>query len=285
MSTPVVQSQKEDQSHKIYDLGNLMVVDTHSFDNLDDSEILARTNKNFEGILQALLGLKDKSKPQEYDRPVLEVTLPPKLLQFPRQKPVPKPKPLTKWEKFRVEKGLRPHQKKPRLVYDEITKAWVPRYGFKGKVRIEDAASGIIEDHTGIPLSERDPFVERKKEKKLVMEKQKLREARNQLSADKTAKAKVEINEALKVAQRSTASMGKFDKKMKTEGDVKPKKEKIDGSKWNLKDEKKRNLDILKIVGKREGSEATKAPPARAEGKGKGKPRGKDRKDKRKGGK
>ncbi len=266
----------------IYDLGNLMMVDTRSFDNLDDAEILARANKNFEGIIQSLLALKDKSKgsPLDYDRPVLEVTLPPKLLEFPRQKPIPKPKPLTKWEKFRIEKGLRPHQKKPRLVYDEITKSWVPRYGFGSKKHIEDAATGIVEDHTGLPMSVRDPFEERIRAKKLNVEKHKLREIKNKMAAAKTEKAKSEIGEALKIAQRSTASMGKFDKKAEKEPEAKPRKEKIDTSKWSLKDEKKRNLDILKIVGKRETNEssATAAAAAAEKARGKGK---KDRKNKK----
>eukprot|EP01022_Parablepharisma_sp_SALTPOND_P033671 TRINITY_DN89276_c1_g1_i1.p3 TRINITY_DN89276_c1_g1~~TRINITY_DN89276_c1_g1_i1.p3 ORF type:complete len:311 (-),score=42.26 TRINITY_DN89276_c1_g1_i1:2018-2950(-) len=257
-------TQKEDQAHMLYDLGNLMMVDTRSFDALDESEILARANKNFEGILQALLALKSKDPktPLEYDRPVLEVTLPAKLTEFPRQRPIPKPKPLTKWEKFRVMKGLRPHQKKPRLVYDEITKSWVPRFGFGSKKHIEDAATGIVEDNTGIPLSERDPFVERKQEKKLRVEKQKLRELKNKIVTSKREKVKSDIGEALKIAQKSTASMGKFDKKLEKEPVPKSKKEKIDTSKWNLKDERKRNLDILKVIGKREASESVNVTKA-----------------------
>jgi len=261
----------------IYDLGNLCMVDTRSYDNLAENEILARANKNFEGIIQALLKLKDKAKDDKSalsdEKAILEVTLPPKLTEFPRQKPIPKPKPLTKWEKFRIQKGLRPHEKKPRLVYDEITKDWVPRYGFGSKKHIEDAANGIIEDNTGIPLSQRDPFDERKQKKDLIVEKQKLRELKNKMAAARTEKAKSEINDALKIAQRSTASRGKFDKKVEKEPDQKPQKEKIDQSKFGLKDEKKRNLDILKIIGKRGASEGQKMEekPMKNEKKGKGK--------------
>jgi len=261
--------KKEDDAHMLYDLGNLMMVDTHSFDGLNEKEIIEKANKNYEGILQALIALKDKSEPKDFDRPILEVTLPPKMLEFPRQKPIPKPKPLTKWEKFRLQKGLRPHQKKPRLVYDEITKSWVPRFGFRSKKHIEDSATGIVEDNTGISLSEVDPFVARKEQKKLQMEKQKLREIKNKIAAAKSEKAKEEIGEALKIARRSTASMGKFDKKSKNEKPAKPQKEKIDGSKWNLKDEKKRSLDILTVMGKRPAPETTKVTNAKNEKRGK----------------
>lgn len=268
--------KKEEEAHMLHDLGNLMMVDTHSFDGLNDSEVLSKANKNFEGMLKALIALKDKSEAKDFDSPILEVALPPKMLEFPRQKPIPKPKPLTKWEKFRVNKGLRPHQKKPRLVYDEITKSWVPRFGFKSKKHIEDAATGIVEDSTGVPLSERDPFDERVRQKKLRVQKQKLREVKNKLAIAKSEKAKEEIGEALKIAQRSTASMGKFDKRAKSEKPPKPQKEKIDASKWNVKDEKKRGLEILSVIGKREATETSKAPNLKGERKGK-----RDRKDKK----
>jgi len=42
----------------------------------------------------------------EYDRPVNAVDLPSKKVVLPREKPAPKEKPKTKWEKFREEKGM-----------------------------------------------------------------------------------------------------------------------------------------------------------------------------------
>ncbi len=273
--------KSEDAAHMIYDLGNLLMTDTRTYDGINEDEQLVRANANFQGMLQALLALKSKG-PVDYERPILEVKLPEKTLQFPRQKPIPKPKPMTKWEKFRVLKGLRPRKKRTRFVYDEITQKWVPRYGSKGIKQIQDDATGVIEDNTGIPLAERDPFDERKQDKKLRVEKQNLREMRNRLVASKTEKAKDDISEALKIAQRSTASMGRHDKKAaKHEPDAKPRKEKIDVSKFNVGDEKKRNMDILKMVGKRTESEASsrqkkeEVPAKMDRGKGRGKDKGK----------
>jgi len=48
---------------------------------------------------------------------------------LPREKPCPVEKSKTKWEKFREEKGLPPRKKRSRLVFDEITNDWVPRWG------------------------------------------------------------------------------------------------------------------------------------------------------------
>ena len=38
---------------------------------------------------------------------------------------------MTKWEKYRLEKGMPARKKRSRVIYDPITKDWVPRYGYK----------------------------------------------------------------------------------------------------------------------------------------------------------
>lgn len=50
---------------------------------------------------------------------------------LPRSKPVPKPKMPTKWELFAKQKGIQ-KRKKDKLVFDEETKEWKPRYGYRG---------------------------------------------------------------------------------------------------------------------------------------------------------
>jgi len=58
--------------------------------------------------------------------------LPPPTTQLPRAKPLPKPKPQTKWEAFAAAKGI---QKKVRekKVWDEEKQEWVNRWGRDGK--------------------------------------------------------------------------------------------------------------------------------------------------------
>lgn len=63
---------------------------------------------------------------------------------LPRHKPIPTPKPPTKWELFARKKGIGKFSSKPgaaladkerrkNLVYDETTGEWVPKWGYKGK--------------------------------------------------------------------------------------------------------------------------------------------------------
>ena len=50
---------------------------------------------------------------------------------LPRSKPIPKPKMPTKWELFAKQKGIQ-KKKKDKLVWDEETKEWKPKYGYRG---------------------------------------------------------------------------------------------------------------------------------------------------------
>lgn len=77
------------------------------------------------------------------------LTLPPPSTKLPRHKPLPTPKPPTKWELFARKKGIGKYSTKPggaladkerrkKLVYDEASGEWVPRWGYKGKNKPED---------------------------------------------------------------------------------------------------------------------------------------------------
>lgn len=57
----------------------------------------------------------------EYTKPIFNVELPESKVILPREKPLPKEKQLSKWEKFRKEKGLPARKKRSRLVFDPIT--------------------------------------------------------------------------------------------------------------------------------------------------------------------
>lgn len=50
---------------------------------------------------------------------------------LPRQKPVPQPRPMTTWEKFAKEKGIKKRKRSERMEWDEKAKAWRPRWGYK----------------------------------------------------------------------------------------------------------------------------------------------------------
>ena len=74
----------------------------------------------------------------EYDRANLTVHIGKSHTVLPREKPCPVEKQKTKWEKFREERGLPPRKKRSRLVYDEITQDWVPRWGKDSVKKIAD---------------------------------------------------------------------------------------------------------------------------------------------------
>ena len=62
------------------------------------------------------------------------MTLPPCTTALPREKPLPVPKTETKWEKFAKKKGIQAKKKgEGKMVYDEATGEWVPKWGYKGR--------------------------------------------------------------------------------------------------------------------------------------------------------
>lgn len=59
--------------------------------------------------------------PAERVEDAIVAKLPPPTYVLPREKPPPKPKPLTKWQKFANEKGIR-KSKKTKATWDDILK-------------------------------------------------------------------------------------------------------------------------------------------------------------------
>lgn len=78
-------------------------------------------------ILGALFGLPTQSSD---DGPI--ASLPPPTTALPRAKPLPKPKPPTKWERFAAAKGIQ-KTKRDRREWDEERQEWVNRWGWNGK--------------------------------------------------------------------------------------------------------------------------------------------------------
>ncbi|KAL9251422.1 Ribosome biogenesis regulatory protein-like protein [Drosera capensis] len=171
------------------------------------------------------------------------VKLPPPTTRLPREKPFPKPKPSTKWELFAQRKGIK-KRKKAKVVFNEQTQKWKRSYGYD---RVNDDADiPIIEAKMNAESGE-DPFAKRKAEKKQRVEKQEKNRLKNlknaatigslpshvQLAASALPitgteaapkkLSKKELEEVAGTAATSTASGGKFDKKLDGE---KPQKKK-----------------------------------------------------------
>lgn len=194
----------------------------------------------------------------------------------PREKPVPKPKPETRWQKFAREHGIQKH-KRSRNVLDETTGEYLPRWG-RGSIRkTADDAQWVIEEkeHPAdyIPAasdttSYEDPFQKNKAEKKRQREEQQRRERRNIASRTKedaraafaatslTAAAggirssmsmsHARLNRAVKLAQKSTRSMGDFDEHRPDEPAIKKRKKPTKSR--SPSDEKTASLKVLDKV-------------------------------------
>ncbi|KAJ2355375.1 Rhodanese- sulfurtransferase, partial [Coemansia sp. RSA 2618] len=172
------------------------------------------------------------SQPTSVDEDSVYATLPKVSSTLPREKPLPKEKPMTRWEKFAKIKGIE-NRKKSRLVFDEGTGEYRPRFGYKG-VNNDDQKPWLIEvPGNADPYA--DQYQERRDEKKERIEKNQRRQNRN---AEERAAAergmnprdmrKRELQRALVMSKGSTASMGKFDEKLKGEPKVKGLKRKFD---------------------------------------------------------
>lgn len=224
-----------EQQYQI-DLGNLMAFDPHHhFPSLPSSreelvnEVLEKSTKLVQAVADALFNLPATEDP---NGPI--VTLPPPTTRLPREKPLPKKKPPTKWELFAKKKGI-VNRKKGKLAYDEQTDSWKRRHGYDR-----------VNDDNDIPIIEakmtdepgEDPFAKRRVEKKHRVEKQEKNRLQNLKQAAKVGAlpshiqlaatalpitgtqaaprkaSKNELENVAGMAATSTASGGKFDKKL-----------------------------------------------------------------------
>lgn len=96
--------------------------------NLEDY-LTSTARDGVQSLVAALFALPTKASP---DGPL--ALLPKPTTQLPRAKPLPKPKPPTKWEKFAAAKGIQ-HKVRDRKVFDEEKQDWVNRWGKDGKNR------------------------------------------------------------------------------------------------------------------------------------------------------
>lgn len=74
---------------------------------------------------------------------------------------------------------MAPRAKRSRLVYDEITKDWVPRWGKGSAKKIEEQHQWLLPEQGKHRAAGVDPFTYARQEKKAKAEKQNLAEVRN----------------------------------------------------------------------------------------------------------
>ncbi|KAJ1737105.1 Rhodanese- sulfurtransferase [Coemansia sp. Benny D160-2] len=200
-------------------------------------------------LINELFGL-----PTAVDEDSVYASLPRARTVLPREKPVPKEKPLTRWEKFAKIKKIQ-NRKKSRMVFDEEAGEWRPRYGFKG-VNNDDQRPWLLEV-PGNADQYADQFQAKREEKKARIEKNTRRQQRNieeRVASEKGLKPqemrKRQLQQAIVMSKGSTASLGKFDDKLKGEPKIKGLKRKFDPLVTTTDKEKTKNMDILNRVAK-----------------------------------
>ena len=236
------------EQYMSFDLGRLSCHNTTPAArcNFGDSKTMQeRARESVQLLVSRLFALP--SEAAEHGR-LAELPAPTTVL--PREKPVPKPKPPTRWEAFAKEKGIQ-KKKKERMVYDEQTKEYRPQWGYK---KANEDHTAIMEAAPGDDGTV-DPFERKLNEKKERIQKQKNQEKRNiEEAAGKhhlptsekpsNKETKAQAKAALALAQKSTASVGKFDKKLKGEKRA-PLKRKVEHMSGGSAAEKSRSLELL----------------------------------------
>ncbi|KAK7793653.1 hypothetical protein R5R35_006137 [Gryllus longicercus] len=159
-----------------YDLGTLLAIDTNEMDSdlLRDSteeylKNLARDNTQL--LVNHIWELPITRKENE-----IVAKLPPPSFRLPREKPAPKPKPLTKWQQFALEKGIQ-KKKRPKVQWDETLQKWIPWWGYK-RTKAEREKSWVIEAKQNEDPME-DPFAKRAEAKQERVAKNELQRMRN----------------------------------------------------------------------------------------------------------
>ncbi|XP_023943215.2 ribosome biogenesis regulatory protein homolog [Bicyclus anynana] len=262
------------------DVGTLLATDTNdldikslSSDSERDTYLQSLARDNAQLLLNKIWEL-----PTERIDEAIVVRLPAPKTVLPRSKPVPKPKPLSKWQEFAKAKGIT-KRKKDKLQWDEQLQKWVPLYGFK-RSAAEKQKDWLIEVPQHIdPLT--DMYEKKSSEKSEKVAKNELQRLKNIARAKKVKIPRVglpvtsdkasatQLSTAAVVAKASTASLGKFQDKLPKEKEARGKgvHELIPGKERKRKApiptpqvEKENNLNLIdRILNKRPKIDMEKA--------------------------
>lgn len=199
------------------DVGLLTVADesTLSGPMRSEEEMKETCEKAMKVLLGEFVGLPASFKKGKFDETGYLVQLPRPVMTLPREKALPKPKPLTAWEKFAMKKGIDIHKKKDRKVFDEERQKWRDRWGKRAREE-KEKYDWLREVKPGYAAQEPggDPFLDEKREKQKTKEKMAKKAAHNKRRAEYLTRAEAEVKQLQQVAsQLSTASNGKFDVK------------------------------------------------------------------------
>jgi len=206
-----------------FDLGNLLVFDRQEQNDLEnEAGIKNLTGRCVQELFEKVFNLRVTGSELG---PLAKLPYP--RTPIPREKPIPEVAPMTRWEKFAKEKGIK-KRKRGRMVWDDTTESYKPRWGMD---RVNDPKKTWILPDKPEELARygaEDPFhLEqiKKKERTTKNTKLKVKNQRRALTVQSASlpptlditknapkRQKYSLEKAVELAQKSTASMGRFDK-------------------------------------------------------------------------
>lgn len=117
-----------------FDLGNLLCNDTNPLppvSTISEADIKSAARDCAQALINQLLSTCPITKSD--DSTSVTLGLPTPTTHLPREKPIPADKPMTKWQEFAKKKGIKDKKRDGKMVYDEASGEWLPKYGYKGK--------------------------------------------------------------------------------------------------------------------------------------------------------
>ncbi|KAI0660737.1 ribosome biogenesis regulatory protein-domain-containing protein [Cubamyces menziesii] len=239
---------------------DLNPVDAESYEANLEEYLMSTARDGVQTLIASLFSLPTTSSP---DGPLAQLPAP--TTQLPRAKPLPKPKPLTKWEKFARAKGIQ-KKRREKKVWDEEKQEWVDRWGWKGANKKEET-QWLTEVPANADVDYDAAKVARDARKARVAKNEKQRQQNlaraAQAQGPSAAPAPVEIRKkqidrTLAVTRTSTASMGKFDRTLEGEKKLKGVKRKFEPTIMPAESEKSHNLAILAKLDKEPAAKKSK---------------------------
>ncbi|XP_043508009.1 ribosome biogenesis regulatory protein homolog [Frieseomelitta varia] len=246
------------------DLGTLLALDYNALNlkalkSQPEEYLRSLTRDNVQILINKIWEL-----PVERVDEVIVAKLPKQEFILPRARQIPKARPLTKWQQFAKEKGIK-RKNKPKVKWDEELQKWIPTFGYKRNKAIKQK-KWLIEINNKSKAAE-NPIADAKAAKEERKSKNELQRLRNIAKAKNIKIPKVglptkehfadsqQLSQAMTIARASTASLGKFQNRLPKEKDAKGIAKQVPGMKRkaeevprNLQEEKKRNTNLADNV-------------------------------------
>eukprot|EP00045_Choanoeca_perplexa_P017039 m.239573 g.239573 ORF g.239573 m.239573 type:complete len:318 (+) comp17434_c0_seq10:3553-4506(+) len=220
----LVNVKREEEFH--IDAGSMMGTDPRP---VDLKHSLVEQSKAMEDMIRdnaQLLINQLFQLPVKRDDDGVFAMLPKPTSRLPREKPVPESMPKTKWQEFAEMKGI-PQKKRSRMVFDEASQEWKPRWGY-GRSNPDKSKHGWIEI-----AHDQDPYEDQFEKHATKLKERTTKNRGQQLKNVATARLaqkgksvnpgsiKKELKKAIQIGRNSTASAGVFDGDLKGEAKVK----------------------------------------------------------------